>query len=92
MIETGSYDFPVVACGVMPPNALCIGLVANGAESTRYNTTSRVLASGGLSLPSQMSYQEHYPGGVKSSACLLACCRDKANTPGLAEWTFVGRK
>lgn len=52
----------------------------------------RVLASGGLSLPSQMSYQAHYPAGLKPSACLLACCRDKANTPGLAEWTFVGRK
>ncbi len=40
VLETGSYDFPVVACGVMPKDMLCIGLVAEGAEVTRYNTTS----------------------------------------------------
>ncbi|MEE1919127.1 helix-turn-helix transcriptional regulator [Pseudomonas asiatica] len=40
VLETGSYDFPVVACGVMPKEALCIGLVAEGAEVTRYNATS----------------------------------------------------
>ncbi|MBV4541714.1 helix-turn-helix domain-containing protein [Pseudomonas vlassakiae] len=40
VIESGSYDFPVVACGLMPLNMLCVGLVADGAESTRYNTSS----------------------------------------------------
>jgi len=40
VLETGSYDFPVVACGVMPQDMLCIGMVAEGAETTRYNTTS----------------------------------------------------
>ncbi|MFI7838853.1 helix-turn-helix domain-containing protein [Pseudomonas asiatica] len=40
VLETGSYDFPVVACGVMPKEMLCIGIVAEGAEMTRYNTTS----------------------------------------------------
>lgn len=40
ILESGSYDFPVVACGVMPRDMLCIGMVAEGAEATRYNTTS----------------------------------------------------
>lgn len=40
VLETGSYDFPVVACGVMPKDMLCVGMVAQGAELTRYNTTS----------------------------------------------------
>lgn len=37
-IETGSYDFPVVAQGAMPRGAVCIGLVAEGVGLTRYNT------------------------------------------------------
>ena len=39
-LETGSYDFPVVARGAMPADMVCIGLVADGAETTRYNTAS----------------------------------------------------
>lgn len=37
-VETGCYDFPVIALGAMPRDAVCIGLVAEGAERTRYNT------------------------------------------------------
>lgn len=37
-LETGTYDFPVIARGVMPQGVVCIGLMANGAEVTRYNT------------------------------------------------------
>jgi AraC family transcriptional regulator, ethanolamine operon transcriptional activator len=37
-IETGAYDFPVIAQGAMPPDTVCIGFVAEGAEITRYNT------------------------------------------------------
>ncbi|MCY1267398.1 Helix-turn-helix domain protein [compost metagenome] len=40
MLETGSYDFAVAACGVMPKEVLCIGLVAHGSEVVRYNTAS----------------------------------------------------
>jgi len=39
-LETGAYDFPVIACGAMPRDAVCIGLVADGIETTRYNTAS----------------------------------------------------
>lgn len=39
-LETGFYDFPVIAQGSMPPNAICIGFVAHGSEVTRYNTAS----------------------------------------------------
>lgn len=39
-LEAGSYDFPVVACGAMPPDMVCIGLVADGVEATRYNTAT----------------------------------------------------
>ena len=39
-LETGGYDFPVVARGAMPRDMVCIGLVADGAEATRYNTAS----------------------------------------------------
>ena len=39
-LETGCYDFPVVARGAMPRDMVCIGLVADGAEATRYNTAS----------------------------------------------------
>lgn len=37
-IESGAYDFPVIALGAMPPDSVCIGFVAEGAEITRYNT------------------------------------------------------
>lgn len=37
-IETGCYDFPVIAQGAMPRDVLSIGMVAEGAETTRYNT------------------------------------------------------
>lgn len=39
-LETGCYDFPVVALGSMPRDAICIGFMAEGAEITRYNTAS----------------------------------------------------
>lgn len=39
-LETGSYDFPVIACGAMPRDVVCIGLMADGAEVTRYNTAT----------------------------------------------------
>lgn len=37
VLESGAYDFPVIARGAMPKVALCIGLMAAGAQSTRYN-------------------------------------------------------
>ncbi|CAB3809586.1 hypothetical protein LMG27177_06839 [Paraburkholderia fynbosensis] len=40
VIETGCYDFPVIANGCMPRNSVCIGLMADGAEITRVNTAS----------------------------------------------------
>lgn len=40
MLESGAYDFPVVARGAMPKGSLCIGMMADGAETTRYNTAS----------------------------------------------------
>lgn len=40
MLETGRYDFPIVACGTMPKDILCVGFMAEGAETTRYNTLS----------------------------------------------------
>jgi AraC-like DNA-binding protein len=39
-LDTGSYDFPVLACGAMPRDAVCFGFVAEGAETTRYNAAS----------------------------------------------------
>jgi len=39
-LETGSYDVPVVARGAMPRDMVCIGLMAEGAEVTRYNAAS----------------------------------------------------
>ena len=39
-IETGRYDFPVIAQGAMPKDCICIGMVAEGWRSTRYNTQS----------------------------------------------------
>ncbi|WP_087691668.1 helix-turn-helix transcriptional regulator [Pandoraea sp. PE-S2R-1] len=39
-LEAGRYDFPVVARGSMPRDALCIGFMAEGSDVTRYNTVS----------------------------------------------------
>lgn len=39
-LETGRYDFPVIAQGAMPQGVVCIGLMAEGAEATRYNTAT----------------------------------------------------
>ncbi len=39
-LETGRYDFPVVARGAMPQEVVCIGLMAEGVEVTRYNTAT----------------------------------------------------
>ncbi|WP_087753514.1 AraC family transcriptional regulator [Paraburkholderia caledonica] len=39
-LETGCYDFPVVARGSMPRNAMCIGFMAEGSDVTRYNTVA----------------------------------------------------
>ncbi|WP_028354633.1 helix-turn-helix domain-containing protein [Bordetella petrii] len=39
-LETGSYNFPVIAQGSMPPNALSIGFMAEGGDVTRFNTTA----------------------------------------------------
>ena len=36
-IETGRYDFPVVAQGVMPRDCVCIGFLAEGVDVTRCN-------------------------------------------------------
>lgn len=37
-LETGMYNFPVVARGAMPTDALCIGFMAEGGDCTRLNT------------------------------------------------------
>jgi AraC-like DNA-binding protein len=37
-LESGCYDFPVIAQGHMPKEAICIGLMAEGGEVTRLNT------------------------------------------------------
>lgn len=37
-IESGYYDFPVIAQGAMPEGVICVGLVADGLDATRYNT------------------------------------------------------
>ncbi|WP_433703988.1 helix-turn-helix transcriptional regulator [Paraburkholderia sacchari] len=39
-LESGSYDFPVIAQGSMPHDAICIGLVADGVDATRFNTAA----------------------------------------------------
>ncbi|QBR01522.1 helix-turn-helix domain-containing protein [Paraburkholderia pallida] len=39
-LESGCYDFPVIARGSMPRDAICIGFVAEGANVTRYNTAA----------------------------------------------------
>ncbi|MFR0693555.1 helix-turn-helix transcriptional regulator [Enterobacterales bacterium AE_CKDN230030158-1A_HGKHYDSX7] len=40
LLESGHYDFPVIARGVMPDDVICVGLMANGADLTRYNTAA----------------------------------------------------
>lgn len=37
-LETRRYDFPVIAQGSMPTDAVCIGFMAEGGDVTRYNT------------------------------------------------------
>lgn len=37
-LETGWYDFPVIAQGGMPTKEICIGFMAEGAHVTRCNT------------------------------------------------------
>lgn len=37
-LDTGCYDFPVIAQGAMPSDSLCIGMVVDGLDATRYNT------------------------------------------------------
>ncbi|CAB3787861.1 hypothetical protein LMG28688_02564 [Paraburkholderia caffeinitolerans] len=39
-LETGCYDFPVIARGSMPREALCLGFMAEGGITTRCNTTA----------------------------------------------------
>ncbi|WP_144143763.1 helix-turn-helix domain-containing protein [Paraburkholderia sp. BCC1884] len=39
-LETGCYDFPVIARGSMPRDSICIGFMAEGGDVTRYNTVS----------------------------------------------------
>lgn len=39
-LETGCYEFPVIALGSMPKDGICIGFMAEGAETTRCNTTA----------------------------------------------------
>ncbi len=39
-LETGRYDFPIIAQGRMPTNVVCIGFMAEGGDVTRYNTAS----------------------------------------------------
>lgn len=39
-LETGRYDFPVIARGSMPDEVVCIGMMAEGVEATRYNTAT----------------------------------------------------
>lgn len=37
-LDSGCYDFPVIAQGAMPQDLICIGMVAEGLDVTRYNT------------------------------------------------------
>lgn len=37
-LDGGCYDFPVIAQGAMPLDSVCIGMVADGLDVTRYNT------------------------------------------------------
>lgn len=39
-LETGRYEFPVIAHGTMPKDGLCIGFMAEGGEMTRCNTAA----------------------------------------------------
>lgn len=38
-LETGCYDFPVIAQGCMPEDGICIGFMAEGGDQTKVNTT-----------------------------------------------------
>ncbi len=40
LLESGAYDFPVIARGAMPKGSVCIGMMAAGAKTTRCNTTA----------------------------------------------------
>ena len=37
-LDSGCYDFPVIAQGAMPGDSICVGMVAEGLDVTRYNT------------------------------------------------------
>lgn len=39
-LETGRYEFPVIAHGTMPKDGICIGFMAEGGELTRCNTAA----------------------------------------------------
>lgn len=39
-LETGRYEFPVIAHGAMPNDAICIGFMAEGGHLTRCNTAA----------------------------------------------------
>jgi len=39
-LETGRYEFPVIAHGTMPTDGICIGFMAEGGEWTRCNTAA----------------------------------------------------
>jgi AraC family transcriptional regulator, ethanolamine operon transcriptional activator len=53
-LETGGYDFPVVASGTMPRDVVCLGVMGAGAELTRYNAQ-----------PVQPDEMQLYPPGVE---------------------------
>lgn len=53
-LESGCYDFPVIAQGSMPGGAICVGFVLDGHDTTRYNLTD--IAADDIQL---------YPGGVE---------------------------
>ncbi|MDH2050240.1 AraC family transcriptional regulator [Achromobacter marplatensis] len=39
-LETGCYDFPVIAQGCMPEDGICIGFMVAGGDRTKVNTTA----------------------------------------------------
>ena len=39
-LETGRYEFPVIAHGAMPTDGICIGFMAEGGHLTRCNTSA----------------------------------------------------
>lgn len=53
-LETGWYNFPVIAQGGMPKGAVCIGFMAEGGDVTRFNTT-----------PIETDEIQIYPAGVE---------------------------